>query len=105
MNTLTGLLLMVVIGTICFFLGIRVVTWGMESREEEWRALYQNQEAKWMQYLDRIYVAYRELMVIASREGSVNHPKSQVLRRTLDYLFDETQIKLGVIYPSTTDTK
>ena len=32
MNTLTGLLLMVVVGTICFFLGIKVST-----KEEGWK--------------------------------------------------------------------
>ena len=111
MNTLTGLLLMVVVGTICFFLGIRVALWGDQSREEEWSKLFaqqaelQNRTMKmmreqpttkeadrhqsdaWINKFSAVRLLYYELIFVISREQDTTHPACLRLREEIDEAF------------------
>ena len=61
---------------------------GRQSRERHWRKLYKNQEDRWMQYLDKIYRLYTELIIV----DHVKDARAHELRKQLSNLFDETQI-------------
>ena len=63
------------------------------SLEERCQRCYDGQEARWMQYVDKIYRLYAELEVAVG----VKDAKAHELRREIMNLFDETQIVIKMI--------
>ena len=85
-----------------FGVAILMAMAGRQSREEHWRKLYKNQEDRWMQYLDKIYRLYNELIIVLERGDTSISAVAYVatLRTKIMNLFDETQIVITVYKPN-----
>jgi hypothetical protein len=76
----------------CFALGIKVASWGDQSRQGRFDRLYQNQAGAWVEKFAEIQELYYSFIAAASESNSVKTEETLDLRNRIDEALNRSAI-------------